>query len=189
MKTIEELLKDDYFIEKAKKKLPKYIYDLDNASKKDGKLSPDIGTLREKMMSGILKKEYEEDFQDELPPQGTETDFIISNEEISFKTTISKSFKLIWTAYYDQAMQFYKTFQPSCSILVMLFQKTLGGLHYLPVNSLRDIRLELGNKFLKRPKSNTNPRGVALSTKAFNRLVNHEDSISILINWEDIEEG
>lgn len=91
-------------------------------------------------MIGILKKQFQDNFTADLPPQESEADFILYNEKISFKTTISKSFKLIWTANYDLAMDFYKNFTPSCSILAMVFQKAVGGLYYFPIEALLETR-------------------------------------------------
>ncbi|MHA1344033.1 MAG: ThaI family type II restriction endonuclease, partial [Promethearchaeota archaeon] len=103
------------FITKIKKRLPKLIYDLDSAFRKGGKLSPDIGNLREKMMIGILKKQYPNKIKYDFESQESELDFEFEGEEISFKTSISKGFKLIWTANYTKAIDFYENFIPSCS--------------------------------------------------------------------------
>ncbi len=184
-----DLFKDKEFIKKLIARLPKYIDDLNKSFMKDGKLSPDIGTLREKMMCGILKKQFQNDFNDDIPPQTPEADFVIFEEPISLKTTASKTFKLIWTANYEKAMEFYKNFNPECSIMVMLFQKRMGGLYYFPIESLQETREEMGLNFLKKPKAKTNPRGVVLSAKAFNNLARHDLTQRVSIDWDDIYEG
>lgn len=177
------------FIKKIQKRLPKFIFDLNSAFKKGGKLSPDIGNLREKMMIGIFKKQYPIKIQYDFESQEAELDFKFENENISFKTSISKGFKLIWTSNYDKAMEFYENFTPSCSIVLLLFQKRLGGLYYFPLKLLIGTRKKLGDKFLKTPKKGTNPRGVELSTEAFNEMIRSPLCKKISINWENIEDG
>ncbi|MHA1682553.1 MAG: ThaI family type II restriction endonuclease [Promethearchaeota archaeon] len=184
-----KIFADPIFVDKIKKRLPKFIFDLNKASEKDGKLSPDIGTLREKMFIGILKKHFPQDISFDIPPQESEADFIVFGEPISFKTSISKSFKLIWTANYEQAMRFYREFIPSCSIILLIFQKKVGGIYYFSKELLQNVRDEIGLNFLNKPKSGTNPRGVSLSTKCFNVLSNKDECEKILIDWDQIEEG
>jgi len=140
-------------------------------------------------MIGILKKQFNEAFSADLPPQETEADFILFNERISFKTTISKSFKLIWTANFDLAMQFYKNFTPNCSILAMVFQESVGGLYYFPIEVLLEEREKMGLAFLNKPKASTNPRGVSLSTKAFNELAKNKKTKIVRIDWNDYNDS
>ncbi len=184
-----DIFKDRIFIKKIQDKFPKYIYDLNNAFAKDGKLSPDIGTLREKMIIGIFSKHFGDNFSDKLPPQEAEADFIIFNELISFKTSISKSFKLIWTSNYELANKFYENFTPKYSIILLIFQKSVGGLYYFSIELLQKIRKKLKLEFLNQPKSGTNPRGVSLSTKGFNALKNDTNCKYIPIDWKNISNG
>ena len=79
-----DIFDDDIFRTKIQDRLPKYIHDLNNTFAKDGKLSPDIGTLREKMIIGIFKKHFGDNFSDKLPPQEAEADFIIFGENLIF---------------------------------------------------------------------------------------------------------
>ncbi|MHA1723393.1 MAG: ThaI family type II restriction endonuclease [Promethearchaeota archaeon] len=177
------------FINKIKKRLPKLIYDLDSAFRKGGKLSPDIGNLREKMMIGILKKQYPNKIKYNFESQESELDFKFEDENISFKTSISKRFKLIWTANYRKAIEFYENFIPSCSIILLLFQKKARGLYYFLLKLLIVTHNKLNELFLKKPKKGTNPRGVELSTKAFNEMIKSPLYKKISIDWENIEKG
>lgn len=184
-----DIFNDEIFVRSLQRRLPKLVYDLNEAFRKGGKLSPDIGNLREKMIIGILKKQYGDRLEYEFESQEPELDFQFDGEGISFKTTISKGFKLIWTANYELAMDFYKNSTPLYSIAVLLFQKKLGGLYYFPLELLVRTRERLGLEFLKKPKSGTNPRGVELSTKAFNLLIKGQSCRFIPINWNIIAEG
>lgn len=183
------IFNDRIFIKKIQDRFPKYIYDLNNAFAKDGKLSPDIGTLREKMIIGIFSKHFGDNFSDKLPPQEAEADFIVFNDLISFKTSISKSFKFIWTSNYELAIKFYNKFTPKYPIILLIFQKSVGGLYYFSIQLLQKIRNKLKLEFLNKPKQGTNPRGVSLSTKGFNALKNDPDCKYIPIDWENISEG
>ncbi len=186
-----DIIFDDLeFIEKIKSKLPKYISDLNNASRKGGKISPDIGALREKLIIGILKKQYKEKVKSDYESQEFELDFEFEDERISFKTSVAKGFKLIWTANYNSGFEFYENYTPTCSIvLLLLFQAKLGRLYYFPLNLLHDTRRKLGKKFLKIPNTTGNPRGVELSTEAFNQMMASELCKKIVLDWDNIEEG
>jgi len=186
--SILQIFENPQIIQKIKTKLPQFIHDMNVIFSRDGKLSPDIGTIREKMIIGILKKEFGNDLQNNLPAQETEADFILFSERISLKTSLTKSFKLIWTANYEMGMRFYETFQPTCSILLLLFQTSIGGVYYFPLNALKEVRTQLDHDFLNKPKSGTNPRGVSLSTSAFNLLANHSDTNKILVDWQNIDD-
>ncbi|QEE15743.1 ThaI family type II restriction endonuclease [Promethearchaeum syntrophicum] len=187
--SFNDIFNDKTFIKKIQNRFPKYIYDLNNAFAKDGKLSPDIGTLREKMIIGIFSKHFGDNFSDKLPPQEAEADFILFNELISFKTSISKSFKLIWTSNYELAIKFYEEFTPKYPIILLIFQKSVGGLYYFSIELLQKIRKKLKSEFLNKPKSGTNPRGVSLSTKGFNALKSDPDCKYIPIDWNNISKG
>ena len=187
--SFSDIFEDKIFIKKIKNRFPKYISDLNDAFAKDGKLSPDIGTLREKMIIGIFSKHFGENFSDKLPPQEAEADFIIFDEMISFKTSISKSFKLIWTSNYELAIKFYEKFNPEYPIILLIFQKSVGGLYYFSIELLQKIRKKLNLEFLNKPKSGTNPRGVSLSTKGFNELKDDLDCKYIPIDWKKIPQG
>ena len=59
-----------------------------------------------------------------------------------------------------------------------------GGLYLIPKEVQTEILNQYGKEFyFKLPKQGTNPRGVEITNKAINQLVNHNKTQTININW------
>lgn len=60
-----------------------------------------------------------------------------------------------------------------------------GGFYYIPKHTQLEVLKKIGRpSYIKLPKAGTNPRGVELSGQALQKLLQHKDTLSILISWK-----
>jgi len=63
-----------------------------------------------------------------------------------------------------------------------------GGLFYFPLNVQIEIFNSLGREnYIKLPSLGTNPRGVEMSAKALQKLLEHNNIYKIKIDWKKEE--
>ncbi|MCK5720407.1 MAG: ThaI family type II restriction endonuclease, partial [Thiomargarita sp.] len=59
-----------------------------------------------------------------------------------------------------------------------------GGIYFLTKEAQKEVLQEYGKDFyFKLPKKGTNPRGIEITNKAINKLVEHNSTKKIEINW------
>lgn len=186
---IEQLFDDKDLVKKIQKKLPLLFQIAEIESARAGKLSPDIGNVRERILITLLMYKFgKENIDTNIPAQEKEVDVKIDDIPISIKTITSNSFsgvKASWTVDAKKAEQFRNTYKPTCDILLArLNWEKVGGLYLIPLEVQNEILLEIGvDNYLKLPKPGTNPRGIEFDKDALKRLVEHETSNVIDINW------
>jgi len=97
--------------------------------------------------------------------------------------------KLIWTVDSQKAKEFLNNYYPQCDILlVQINWNNTGGFYYIPLDTQKRIFDKIGReKYIKLPKSGTNPRGVEITKEALLSLVEDRDSKKIVINWQRTE--
>lgn len=189
LKVLEELFSDKKTIKKIQTKLPELFHIAEIESSRAGKIGMEVGSLRERIIVALLIYKFgEENVETEIPITQTEVDVKLFNNPISIKTISNKNLsgvKLIWTVDRAKAIEFTKSYIPSCDIiLVQILWDNTGMLCYIPIEAQEDVFKSLKiRKFFKLPKENTNPRGVEITSDALNLCVNHENSISIPIKW------
>jgi len=81
--------------------------------------------------------------------------------------------------------EFCDQYKPKCDILLAVVKwGQKGGLYLIPLNAQIDVFEELGREeYLHTPKRGTNPRGVEISRKALELLLNHPATKCIPIDW------
>jgi hypothetical protein len=194
-KNIYSIFDEPKIVEKIKKKLP-YLFQLaeiDNS--RDGKLGMEVGSARERIIIALLIHKFGTDeVKTDIPITKSETDVIVFDKPLSIKTGTGKKLngvKLIWTVDPAKALQFSKTYNPSCDIiLVQINWDDIGYFYLLPKEVQEEVLKSLGRKkYIKLPKQGTNPRGVELSSEALDQLTKHPKTKRIEILWkrEDVK--
>lgn len=195
-KEINKIFEEENIILKIKDKLP-YLFQLaeiDNS--RDGKLGMEIGSARERILVALLIYKFgSENVISNIAITQSEIDVIVYNEPISIKTVTGKNVigvKLIWTVDASKALQFIDKYSPECDILFAHINwNSTGALYLLSKEAQKEVLIECGkNLYFKLPKEGTNPRGVEISNLAIRKLVEHQSTKKIEIDWkrnDDIE--
>ena len=187
---IAEIFQTESFVNKVKSKLPKLFHLAELESSRAGKIGMEVETVREKIITSLfLYKFGEKNVKTELPITEAETDVIVFDTPISIKTIIGKNFsgiKLIWTVDAQKALEFSRSYTPSCDmVLVQINWNALSGFYYIPIEVQKEIINDLGREhYIKLPKAGTNPRGVEMSSNAMKSLVKHNQTRKITIDWK-----
>ena len=188
-KQIFNIFEQKDIVKKIQKKLP-YLFQLaeiDNS--RDGKLGMEIGSARERIIIALLIFKFgEKNVKTDIPITKKEIDVVVFNEPISIKTVTNRKIigvKLIWTVDADKALQFINSYSPECDILLVHINwENKGGMYLLSKTSQQEILQQFGKDFyFKLPKKGTNPRGVEITNKAINKLIEHPTTKKIEINW------
>ncbi|MFK5970034.1 MAG: ThaI family type II restriction endonuclease [Candidatus Marithrix sp.] len=188
-KKIFSIFEQKNIVEKIKEKLP-YLFQLaeiDNS--RDGKLGMEIGSARERIIIALLIFKFgEKNVKTDIPITKKEIDVVVFNEPISIKTVTNRKIigvKLIWTVDADKALQFINSYSPECDILLVHINwENKGGMYLLSKISQQEILQQFGKEFyFKLPKKGTNPRGVEITNQAINKLIEHQTTKKIEINW------
>lgn len=151
----------------------------------------EVGSLRERILVALLIYRFgREDVETEVPITEHEVDVKVCGKGISIKTltTTSRrlgSVKAIWTVDAERSIDFVRDFSPRCDYLVAhVVWNDEGGLYYLPLQAQAAVFEALGReRYLRRPREGTNPRGVEITAEAMQRLVAHPGARRIPIKW------
>ena len=155
----------------------------------------EVGSIRERIIVSLLVFKFgEENVETEIPITEPEVDVKLFGNPISIKTKSGTSFsgvKLIWTVDATNAIEFQTRYRPSCDMIyVQINWGNNGGLFYFPKKVQEEIFNSLSrDNYIKLPPIGTNPRGVEISSKALQKLVEHKVTKKISIGWkkEEIE--
>ena len=153
----------------------------------------EVGSVRERILIALLIMKYGYgNVRTDLPITEPETDVIVMGTSISIKTITGKrvsGVKLIWTVDRDKALEFGRSYEPKCDMLLAHINwNGEGGLHYFTKKLQMNVMKEIGrDEYIKLPKPGTNPRGVEISTQAIRILAKHPRSMKIPIKWEKEE--
>lgn len=189
-KKIYEIFDEKEIIQKIKEKLP-YLFQLaeiDNS--RDGKLGMEIGSARERILIALLIYKFgEENIKTDIAITQSEIDVIVFDEPISIKTVTSNNVigvKLIWTVDAQKALEFINNYSPECDILFAHIKwDSQGAIYLLSKESQKEVLKQFGKEFyFKLPKAGTNPRGVEISNDAIRKLVEHNSTKKIDIDWK-----
>jgi hypothetical protein len=189
-KKIYEIFNENEIIQKIKEKLP-YLFQLaeiDNS--RDGKLGMEIGSARERILIALLISKFgEENIKTNIAITQSEIDVIVFDEPISIKTVTNNNVigvKLIWTVDAQKALEFINNYSPECDILFAHIRwNSQGAIYLLSKESQKEVLEEYGKEFyFKLPKVGTNPRGVEISNEAIRKIVEHNSTKKIDIDWK-----
>ncbi len=187
---IIDLFNDKELVKKIQVKLPQLFYLAELESSRAGKIGMEVGSLRERIIVALLIYKYgESNVMCDIPITKSEIDVIVNNIPISIKTISSNKVtgvKLIWTVDSIAANHFFEIYKPSCDMIyIHINWNSLGALYYIPNYVQNEVFDSIKtNEYIKLPKQGTNPRGVEITTKAMNLLVNHNKTFKIPIEWK-----
>lgn len=190
---ITEIFEDEKLVKKIKCKLPYMFHLAELESSRAGKVGMEVGSLRERIIISLLIYKFgEENVNTELPITESEIDVKLFNEPISIKTVTGKKLngiKLVWTVDRKKVLDFVENYYPTCSILlVQINWNDKGGLYFIPLETQVEVFENIGRKnYIKMPKLGTNPRGVEFSSDAIYKLINHNNTLMIPIQWDKRE--
>lgn len=186
---LSNLFSDDEIVLKVQNKLPELFQIAELESQRAGKVGMEVGSIRERIIVSLLIYKFgEENVETEIPITEPEVDVSVFGNPISIKTKSGTGFtgvKLIWTVDADNALEFRNTYYPSCDMIyVQINWGNTGGLYFFS----KEIQIEIFNllgkeNYIKLPLKGTNPRGVEISSKALQKLVEHDGTKKININW------
>ena len=189
---LARLFKETNIINRIKAKLPKLFDIAELESSRAGKIGMEVGSVREQILIGLLVSVFDEsNVETDIPITKYEEDVKVFREPISIKTITGNSgVKVVWTVDAQKALQFFKSYQPSCDILLAVIdwnnsKKIKSGLFLIPKSVQNNTLRELGrNNYLKLPKVGTNPRGVEISKNAISEMLNDKETYHIDIDWK-----
>ena len=187
---ILDLFNDNRTVEKIQNKLPKLFYLAELESQRAGKVGMEVGSLRERILVSLLLYKFgEQNVETEIPITKPEIDVLLFNSPISIKTKTGTGFagvKLIWTVDAQNAKEFRERYIPHCDILYSQINwNNVGGLFYIPVEIQKNVFNIISRyKYIKLPPLGTNPRGVEITSKALQALINHTEILKIKIMWK-----
>ena len=186
--SIKDLFTDKNTISEIQSKLPKLFRIAEIESSRAGKIGMEVGSLREKVIGGLLIYKFgEEKVNTEIPITESEIDVIVDGENLSVKTiTGNGGVKAVWTVDAESSKNFIDNYVPKCDILLIQiwWGEDKNSLFFIPIEVQREIFFLLGKeKYLKMPKAGTNPRGVEFSKEAIQRMLQHSKTLKIKINW------
>ena len=188
-----DLFGDQELVAKIKTRLPKFFQLAELENSRSGKVTMEVGTAREKIISALLIYKFgEQNINTAIPAVESEIDVYAFGKPISIKTITGLKYtgvKMIWTVDPAKARAFADAYYPKmCMLLARISWDRNGGLHYIPVETQIEVFQGMGKeRFIKLPKEGTNPRGVELTKEALSELVNHGQTLSISINWKKEE--
>lgn len=192
-KNILNLFSEVEIVKKVQTKLPQLFQIAELESQRAGKVGMEVGSIRERIIVSLLIYKFgEENVETELPITEPEVDVKLFGHPISIKTKSGSGYsgvKLIWTVDAQNALEFQNTYVPSCDMIyVQINWGNTGGLFYFPLNIQLEIFNNLGrDNYIKLLSLGTNPRGVEMSSKAMQKLLEHSGIYKIKIDWKKEE--
>jgi hypothetical protein len=191
---LSELFVDKSTVSKIQNKLPKLFRIAEIESSRAGKIGMEVGSLREKVISGLLIHKFgEKNIDTHIRTTEPETDVRVYGKEVSIKTiTGNGGVKAVWTVDAKSSKNFIKVYKPKCDIILVQtwWGKNKDSFFLIPIDVQKEVFDLLGlNKYLKMPKAGTNPRGVEFTKEAIKKMIEHNKTLKISINWikEDIK--
>ena len=190
---ILELFNNSEISKKIQRKLPKLFQLAELESQRAGKIGMEVGSVREKIIVSLLIYKFgEENVETEIPITEPEVDVKLFGNPISIKTKSGNSLsglKISWTVDVQTADEFKNNYYPSCDMIyVQVNWGRIGRLYYFPKDVQREVLNLMGKEnYIKLPSLGTNPRGVEITSKALQTLINHKNSYNIEIEWEKEE--
>jgi len=187
---IKKIFDDKELVKKIQDKLPKLFHIAELESSRAGKIGMEVGSVREKIIVALFIYKFGEiNVKTEIPITEAEVDVEVHNNPISIKTITGKNpsgIKLIWTVDAEKSKEFSEKYVPSCDmIFVQINWDNGGGFYYIPKETQSEVLENMGREtYIKLPKAGTNPRGVEMSGKAIQELLQHKNTLSIPINWK-----
>ncbi|MBN2374313.1 ThaI family type II restriction endonuclease [bacterium] len=183
------MFRDEQIVQKIKDKLPKLFLQAELESQRDGKTGMEVGSIRERILVSLLIYKFgEENVEIKIPITKPEEDVRVFNNPISIKTKTGAGFsgvKLISTVDAQKSKEFMHSYLPGTDMMfTQIIWNDVGGLFLIPLNAQIETIENLGREaYIKLPTPGTNPRGVEITSRALELLINHPGTYKIAINW------
>jgi hypothetical protein len=187
---INELFACDDFTNETRKYLPALINLVNSLCDRNGKLTQEVGRLREEAIKFHISRYCGESVEqepamNELVGIHDKKDCVLFNRDVSIKTTTGKSVvKIDWSDDKDENQNFLNTYIPEMDLMFLNINwGATSYLYYIPENAQKAVIGAIGNaNYLKLSKSKRN-KGVSIQTKALKMLKEHPDTLCIEIDW------
>jgi len=155
---ITDLFTDEAIISKIQSKLPKLFRIAEIESSRAGKIGMEVGSLREKVIGGLLIHKFgEENVNTDIPITEPETDVIVGTKDLSVKTiTGNGGVKAVWTVDAESSKNFIDTYAPKCDILLIQiwWGENKDSFFFIPVEVQKEIFSTIGKeRYLKMPNA------------------------------------
>jgi hypothetical protein len=185
---VKDLFTDEEIISKIQTKLPKLFRIAELESSRAGKTGMEVGSLREKVIGGLLIYKFGEDkVNTDIPITEPETDAILDGKELSIKTiTGNGKVKAVWTVDAESCRQFIENYQPKCDIILIQiwWGKEKDSFFLIPLEVQKEVFDLIGrDRYFDMPKAGTNPRGVEFSKEAVQKMLQNQKTLKMKINW------
>ena len=177
------------FQDLIKSKLPKLFEIAEVESTRGGKIGMEVGILRERVLTSFfISKVGEDNVDSDSSATENSKDVQVNGDDISIKTFTGSGYsgvKIFWTSDTESAKRVMDTYTPKFDLIVanINWGSNKGGLYYVDKQTQRQVMDSVGrNKFLK-ISSGSNNRGITYGTDVLKRLLNHENTLKIEIDW------
>ncbi len=181
-------------INKVGMKLPMLFAIAEAESKRGGRTGMEVGVTRERILVSMLRHYFGRDsVETDIPTTEPEADAVVSEQRVSIKTVTQQGIqfsganvKIVWTVDSESLDAFVRSYSPSADILLscIAWGHRNRGLFHIPLSAQLQVQAELGNdRYIKRHRPGTNPRGAEYSKAAMLGLVDHRDTSSMEIQW------
>jgi hypothetical protein len=177
------------FKDLIKSKLPKLFEIAEVESTRGGKIGMEVGILRERVLTSFfISKVGEDNVDSDSSATENSKDVQVNGDDISIKTFTGSGYsgvKIFWTSDTESAKRVMDTYTPKFDLIVanINWGSNKGGLYYVDKQTQRQVMDSVGrNKFLK-ISSGSNNRGITYGTDVLKKLLNHENTLKIEIDW------
>jgi hypothetical protein len=177
------------FQDLIKSKLPKLFEIAEVESTRGGKIGMEVGILRERVLTSFfISKVGEDNVDSDSSATENSKDVQVNGDDISIKTFTGSGYsgvKIFWTSDTESAKRVMDTYTPKFDLIVanIHWGSNKGGLYYVDKQTQRQVMDSVGrNKFLK-ISSGSNNRGITYGTDVLKKLLNHENTLKIEIDW------
>jgi hypothetical protein len=177
------------FQDLIKSKLPKLFEIAEVESTRGGKIGMEVGILRERVLTSFfISKVGEDNVDSDSSATENSKDVQVNGDDISIKTFTGSGYsgvKIFWTSDTESAKRVMDTYTPKFDLIVanINWGSNKGGLYYVDKQTQRQVMYSVGrNKFLK-ISSGSNNRGITYGTDVLKKLLNHENTLKIEIDW------
>jgi hypothetical protein len=177
------------FQDLIKSKLPKLFEIAEVESTRGGKIGMEVGILRERVLTSFfISKVGEDNVDSDSSATENSKDVQVNGDDISIKTFTGSGYsgvKIFWTSDTESAKRVMDTYTPKFDLIVanINWGSNKGGLYYVDKQTQRQVMDSVGrDKFLK-ISSGSNNRGITYGTDVLKKLLNHENTLKIEIDW------
>ncbi|WP_340694612.1 ThaI family type II restriction endonuclease [Hydrogenobacter thermophilus] len=162
-----------------------------------GKVGMEAGTLRERVVVAMLKYYFGEHKVKEPDIITHEVDVILEGHSnpISIKTKTGRGYsgvKLVWTVDWKKVDEFVEIYKPKADILFSRINwDGIGEFCYIPLKLQLELFGKYGGLYFKKPKKETNPRGVEISSDVLQEAVATAKNMGYVIDiyWKTANIG